>query len=964
MPIQAVASGFLRYLQEPQLALEREGITRNRVVVRFGAGRPLLARLAGWSPGEVGRIFLRVTALPSGTVTFLFTDIEASTRQWELDAAAMDAALARHDQVLRQAVEAHGGHVLKSTGDGMLAVFDRASAALDAAVDGELALGADSLPAARMAVHTGEAFERDGDYFGPALNRAARLTAIGHGGQVLVSQATERLVTGFDLRDLGEHQLRDLSKPERVFQLSHPELRVSFPALRSLGSYPTNLPAQTTAFVGRDDAMHETAIALGERRVVTLTGVGGVGKTRLALQVAADLLPRFSDGVYLVELGGVSDATAVDESIATALLVQQQPGQTISDSLLSFLANKHLLLLLDNCEHLLESIARLVSRVLTAATEVRVLATSREALRIDGEQVMTVPSLALPDDTASLELVAASEAVRLFVDRAHAIRPEFALTADNASVVSQLCRRLDGVPLAIELAAARARSMAPREIAERLDQRFRLLTGGTRTAASRHQTLRRAIDWSYDALEAAEQTLLGRLAVCVGGFDLPAAEAIGGGGAVDALDVDDALGRLVEKSLVLAADLGGTSRYKMLETIREYALERLDASGETGQIRERHATHYTQFAEQAGAGLKGPDERAWLAQVEHELDNLRAAVLWSLASEDAHLACACVSALGLQGLRIESVVNSWAEGITECPVAREDRGYPVALALTGYAKVGEGHPDHAMQLFDVALERLGARDAPPAVVCRVMSCISGAAPMVGRNPEEFSRRWVRAAEAAGDGYEAALALNMVAVGQSMANDPAAHGTAQAALRRSRVCRSPSAIAYCLLTTAMIDASVDPTGALDLLDESLRCAEAASNTFAAITGAGIRNAVLIHLGQYEAAARAYLDAAHRAFQYGRRDQQAQMLGQLGVCLAAQGNPEGAAVIDGWFQSILGRAFGFTPGHLYFDPLGRILRLPDALGVDRYANLCARGAAMTAAEILDYAQQQTTPRDALA
>jgi predicted ATPase len=893
--------------------------------------------------------------------------LEGSTRLWEEHPEGMRDALARHDTFVRGAVESHGGHVVKGGGDGGLAVFGAVGDALRAAVALQLAMatevwGATGPLRVRIGIHTGEAQCRDSDYFGPAVNRTARLMAIGHGGQILVSQATtdlarDALVGDLKLIDLAEHRLRDLSRPERVFQLCHPSLPESFPALRSLENYATNLPLQITEFVGRERELLETATALLEHRIVTLTGVGGVGKTRLALQVSAEVLPEFRDGVFVVELGGVSDAVAVDESVAAALLVQQQAGQTINESLLSFLGNKQLLLMLDNCEHLLEPAAYLVSRMLAAGPDVRVLATSREALRIDGEQVVTVPSLTLPEDSATPELVVATEAVRLFADRAHAIRSDFALTSENAESVGQLCRRLDGVPLAIELAAARVRSMAPKEIAERLDQRFRLLTGGARTAASRHQTLRAAIDWSYEALEPIERELLGRLAVCLGGFDLAAAEAIGTGGLADALDVDDALGRLVDKSLVLAPVCEGTTRYKMLETIREYALERLETTNVMADVRTRHAVHYTAFAEQASVGLKGPQERAWLARIEDELDNLRATVIWSLTSGNTHLACACVGALGLQGLRIEPAVSAWADSVVECDAAQGDVAYPVALAVAGYAKMAEGRIDDVFWLCSAALAHLEITPAPPTVTCRVMSCVAATEPVRGTNPIEHARQWAQAAEAASDDYEAALALNLLAVGQNMAGDPAAHDTAERSLRLARQCGSPSAIAYCLFTTAMVDAPTDPARALSLLDESLRSAEAAANTFAAFTAAGIRNALLIQSGQYDAAARAYLDAAQRASVYERLDQQIPMLFQLAACLAAQRRPEPAAVIVGWARSFVG-SVPLIAGALYTESNQWIEDLPEVLGADRYATLYARGAAMNGTEILDYAHRETT------
>jgi predicted ATPase len=583
------------------------------------------------------------------------------------------------------------------------------------------------------------------------------LRAIAHGGQTLMSEATASITRGHllassevELVELDEHRLRDLSQPERVFQLGHPSLVRTFPPLLSLNRYPTNLPSQETAFVGRDSEMRGVAKILGECRLLTLTGVGGVGKTRLAIQSGAELLPGYADGVWLVELGGIAEASVVDDALAAVLAVQPQTGQTMAQSVLSFLSNKRLLLVLDNCEHLLEPVARLVESVLRVSKEVAVVATSREALRVAGEQVMTVPSLAVPDAVTEAEELVSVDAVRLFMERARSARSAFAITADNADAIAQLCRRLDGIPLAIELAAARVGSMTPNEIADRLDQRFRLLTGGSRTASSRHQTLRRAIDWSYELLEAPERALLGRLAVCAGGFDLATAESIGAGGLIDALDVDDLVCRLVDKSLLVAHDLGERSRYRMLETIREYAFEQLVASGEAELLRTRHADHYSGFAAEAGAGLKGPDERRWLERVEDELDNLRAAVTWALDTGRPGPAVTCVGALGLQGLRIEPAVSSWAEAVVGCPQAREDPGFSAAQAFLAWTRIREGRPEQAGQLRREALAGLDRLADRAAYVCRVFSPLAGMQPYLGQNPIIMARRWLEAAEAEGD----------------------------------------------------------------------------------------------------------------------------------------------------------------------------------------------------------------------
>jgi predicted ATPase len=845
-------------------------------------------------------------------------------------------------------------------------VFARATDAVAAALELQRTLTAEPWPQGvdvrvRAAVHTGEAELRDGDYYGGPVNRCARLRAVAHGGQTLVSEATASIMRGHllassevELVDLDEHRLRDLSQPERVFQLGHPSLVRTFPPLFSLDRYPTNLPSQETAFVGRDSEMREVGKILADCRLLTLTGVGGVGKTRLAIQSGAELLPGYADGVWLVELGGIAEASAVDDALAAVLAVQPQAGQTVTQSVLSFLSNKRLLLLLDNCEHLLEPVARLVESVLRVSKQVAIVATSREALRVAGEQVMSVPSLAVPDvGTAAEELVSA-DAVRLFIERARSARSGFAITADNAGAVAQLCRRLDGIPLAIELAAARVGSMTPNEIATRLDQRFRLLTGGSRTAASRHQTLRRAIDWSYELLEAPERVLLRRLVVFAGGFDLAAAESIGAGGLIDALDVDDLVCRLVDKSLLVAHDLGERTRYRMLETIREYAFEQLAASGEAQLVRTRHADHYSGFAAEAGAGLKGRQERRWLERVEDELDNLRAAVTWALDTGRPGPALTCVGALGLQGLRIEPAVSSWAEAVVACPQARDDPGFPVALGLVAWTRMREGLPEEAQKLSGEALaglDRLAERAAYP---CRVFCPVAGMQPALGQNPIVTARRWLQAAEAEGDAYETALATTMVSVGKLMEGDTTATETAEQAVRAARLCGSPSAIAYSLFSFALTLSEDDRPRALQLLDECQQSAESVANTFAVGVARSVRSTLLSRAGEYEAAAWAFLDGAQRMSRDGRRDQLAVHLFALAGCLAAQGVNESAATLRGYTEALLGPGDPLANINFALEARQALAALAAELGPGSFHALKAQGALMSDEEALRYAE----------
>ena len=583
-----------------------------------------------------------LTAPPTGTVTFLFTDIEGSTKLWEQHPDAMRPALARHDVLLRQAIENHDGYIFKTVGDAFCAAFPDACRALHAALAAQTALGAEAweLPApllVRMALHTGSAEERDGDYFGPPLNRVARLMAAGHGGQTLLCGEThartyDLLPAGAALRDLGQRRLKDLGRPEQIFQLLHPDLATDFPPLRSLDNpeLPNNLPQQTSSFIGREKESAVLRDLLSKTRLLTLTGAGGSGKSRLSVHVAADLLDRYFDGVWLVELAAISDPVLVPQAVANVLGVREAAGQTITQALVDWLKPKRLLLILDNCEHLVAACADLAAAVLRDCPGVYLLTSSREALNVPGEQTYRVPTLSLPDLTRTQTAAAVSqfESVRLFTERAQAVQVSFAVTSANAAAVAQVCTRLDGIPLAIELAAARVRSLPIEQINARLDDRFRLLTGGSRTALPRQQTLRALVDWSYDLLTADEQTLLRRLSVFAGGWTLAAAETVCSGDGIEEFAVLDLLTSLVDKSLVIYDSERDGDRYRFLETVRRYASDRLLEDREAETVQGQAASWFLALAEDAERQLKGPDQAAWLSRLEAEHDNLRASLAW------------------------------------------------------------------------------------------------------------------------------------------------------------------------------------------------------------------------------------------------------------------------------------------------------------------------------------------------
>jgi predicted ATPase/class 3 adenylate cyclase len=615
-------------------------------------------------------------------VTFLFTDIEGSTQLWERYPDQARASLVRHDQIIEDVVAVHRGSVVRPRGEGdsRFAVFPLASDAVTAAAAIQEALSSEHWPApislrVRLGIHTGEADLRDGDYYGSAVNRCARLRAVAHGGQALVSDATQQLVRdglpeGLELRDLGEHLLKDLQRPERIFQVVAPGLPSDFPPLKSLDNMPNNLPVQLTSFVGREREIEEVKRLLAPEsaqpngpqaastaahrqegtHLLTITGPGGTGKTRLSLQVAAQLLDLYPDGVWLAELAPVADPLLVPQAVASALGVREVAGSSPTELLIEHLRPKTTLLLLDNCEHVVEECARLVSLLLRACPYLSVLASSREALGVDGEVAYRLPSLSLPGpgDLPDLDSLSQYEAVGLFVERACVVEPTFELTEQNAAAVTEICRRLDGIPLAIELAAARVRVLSVEQIAARLDDRFRLLTGGSRTAMPRQQTLQAAMDWSYDLLSPEECSLLRRLAVFMGGWSLEAAEGVCAGGGIDALDVLDLLSHLVDKSLVVVEQpelraaqgpaIGGEVRYRLLETVRQYASSKLMEAGETEPVRERHLDYFLGLAEETEPTLYSPQAKVGLDHLEREHDNLRAALEWSLSGGEEKVA--------------------------------------------------------------------------------------------------------------------------------------------------------------------------------------------------------------------------------------------------------------------------------------------------------------------------------------
>jgi predicted ATPase/class 3 adenylate cyclase len=587
---------------------------------------------------------------PSGTVTFLFTDIEGSTRLAQEHPKEMPELLARHNAILNQAIETYHGFVFRIVGDSFSAAFHTASDALYAALEAQRKLHTESWSPTsikvRMGIHTGSAQLRDdpqgqgASYEGyAALALTQRVMSVGHGGQILLSQATHDLVTdglpdGTELRDMGECRLKDIFRPEHIYQVTAPDLLSEFPPLTTLETFNHNLPAQLTSFIGREQEIAEAQKLFSSTRILTFIGPGGTGKTRLSLQVAAEQISEFKDGVWLIELAQLADSTYILSAIASTFHLRELQGVPLIDTVTDYLRSKQLLLVLDNCEHLIETCAQLSDHFLHACPKLKMITSSREALGISGETVYRVPSLSLPQDAEDLRDVGhlthdllRYEATRLFTERAIKANPQFALTKENAPSVTQVCKRLDGIPLAIELAAARVKLFTPQQIAERLDDRFKLLTGGSRTALPRQQTLRALIDWSYLTLNETEQDVLRRLAVFSGGWTFEAAESVAG-----EIEAMDGLSGLVNKSLVNVEEKEGESRYRYLETIRQYAMEKLLESGDAVNARDRHLAYFKEYSRRAEEHFGTAQRRMWVNRLEVEHDNLRSALGWALES--------------------------------------------------------------------------------------------------------------------------------------------------------------------------------------------------------------------------------------------------------------------------------------------------------------------------------------------
>jgi predicted ATPase len=865
-------------------------------------------------------------------VTFLFTDVEGSTRRWEADADEMRIALAAHDQVLRGVIQAHGGWLFKHTGDGVCAAFASPRSAIDAAVAAQRAL---ELPV-RMGLATGEAELREADYFGAVLNRAARVMAAGHGGQILLVESTAGLLSGVDLVDLGPRRLRDLPTPIGVFQVRAAGLRTEFPVLRALDASPGNLRPQTTSFIGRESEVAELHAAVKAHRLVTLTGVGGVGKTRLAVEVAGRLADEFPDGVWFFELAAVTDPAAIPDAVAAVLGITQQPGKTVSESVAAALEGRVRLLVIDNCEHVLDAAADLIEAILPHSATVRILATSREGLGVPDEQVWPVRSL---DAAAGID----SAAVRLFVERAQSIAPGFSMVDGNeAAAVAEICQRLDGIPLAIELAASRMASMTASEMRDRLDQRFRLLVG-SRRGLERHHTLHHAVAWSYDLLDDTEKTVLDRCSVFAGGFDLQSACAVAGSDDLDEYAILEVLDALVRKSLLIADRSSGRTRFSMLETIRQFAEEQLAASGAATEARTAHARYFAGLEADILAMWDSPRQREAYDWFTIELANLRTAFRWAADHGDLDVA-ATVATYAMVGALVDNYEPiAWAEELIE-PARGVDHPRLATLYVLAAQCWRPGRIEEAVGYADAGQTVIGSGGQVPFGQEGVLGVVY----LVIGQPERLAE-WCRAQLARGHDTHtftrAYLVFALAAAGAGEEARTATNGLVDAA----EATHNPYVLSFALWTHGYAFRDADPVPALEALRRGLVIAQDSGNRLLESHLATALSQLEPEHGDPLAALDHITLATRNCYDSGNVGVIRSPLATLAVFLDRLGRYEPAATIAGFAID------PFTSAALP-EINTAIAHLRDVLGDQTYESLARKGETMTTAAMATYAYDQ--------
>jgi predicted ATPase len=876
-----------------------------------------------------------MTAVPSGVVTFLFTDIEGSTRRWEADAAAMRAALMAHDEVLRIAIEGHDGFLFGHTGDGVAAAFASPKSAVDAAIAAQRAL---QLPV-RMGMATGEAELRDGDYFGTVLNRAARVMAAGHGGQILAADSTAVLLSGVDLIDLGPRRLRDVPVPVGVFQVRAPGLQTEFPPLTALDTTPGNLRPAVTSFIGRESEIGEVEAAVKAHRLVTLTGVGGVGKTRLALEVATRLADEFPDGVWVFELAAVSDPAAVPDAVAAILGVTQQPGKSVSESVAAALEGRVRLLVFDNCEHVLDAAADLIEAILGQSTTARVMATSREVLGIAQEQARLVRSL---DAETGIE----SAAARLFIERTHGIASGFSMAdGEQAAAVTEICQRLDGIPLAIELAASRMASMTASEVRDRLDHRFRLLVG-SRRGLGRHQTLRQAVSWSYDLLDDAEKALLERCSVFAGGFELESACAVAGFDDSDDYAVLDLLDALVRKSLLVADRSSGRTRYSMLETIRQFAEEQLAATGGLDDGRASHARNFAARASDMLALWDGPRQRETYTWLTTEFANLRAAFRWSARNDDLDTAAVLATHATFLGVWVQQYEPvAWAEELLE-PARAVNHRRLLQLYVVAAQCYAAGRAEDAVGYLEASQQLTDSGGFDPDLYETQTS--GGIAYMAAGRPQ----RWVdvcRDAIARGPGPRTITRACLVMALNFLGDGDGARLASEGLLAAADATDNPNTACFALLALGIAHLDTDPVVAYDVHRRALMLARQSGNR-------QMEMATAVNVSIFAAKEGDPIETFDYLTTIIRRyhDSGSVSLLEFPMAILAAvfdriGRHERAATICGFAATAMGRA-----GYPQID--ATIAHLRGVLVDETYESLARKGGTMSTAAMVTYAYDQ--------